>query len=93
MYNGIGLKTVRGSASSGHVQRNLSHVHVRRQRQRQGLEQQRQWQSNKPKRQTFQMDDRQQRLLRLENDLLQQQEELEEYKQKKVETKKVDKKA
>ena len=26
MYNGIGLSTVRGSATSGHVQKNLSHI-------------------------------------------------------------------
>lgn len=26
MYNGIGLSTVRGSGTSGYVQRNLSHV-------------------------------------------------------------------
>jgi serine/arginine repetitive matrix protein 2 len=25
-YNGIGLSTVRGSATSGHVQKNLSHI-------------------------------------------------------------------
>jgi serine/arginine repetitive matrix protein 2 len=32
MYNGIGLSTVRGTATSGHVQRNASHVHASRRR-------------------------------------------------------------
>lgn len=30
MYNGIGLSTVRGSATNGYVQRNLSHVRMRK---------------------------------------------------------------
>ena len=32
MYNGIGLRTVRGSGTNGYVQRNLSHVRPERQR-------------------------------------------------------------
>uniref|UniRef100_A0AAV1T7L3 CWF21 domain-containing protein n=1 Tax=Peronospora matthiolae TaxID=2874970 RepID=A0AAV1T7L3_9STRA len=33
MYNGIGLRTVRGSGTNGYVQRNLSHVNASRTRQ------------------------------------------------------------
>ncbi|CAI5730598.1 unnamed protein product [Hyaloperonospora brassicae] len=33
MYNGIGLRTVRGSGTNGYVQRNLSHVDASRTRQ------------------------------------------------------------
>eukprot|EP00977_Amphora_coffeiformis_P019005 scaffold6844_cov173-Amphora_coffeaeformis.AAC.6 len=32
MYNGIGLRTVRGTATSGHVQANRGHVSASRQR-------------------------------------------------------------
>ena len=34
MYNGIGLSTVRGSGTSGYVQRNLSHVPATKERQK-----------------------------------------------------------
>ena len=34
MYNGVGLSTVRGTATSGHVQRNASHVQAQRHRRR-----------------------------------------------------------
>jgi len=33
MYNGVGLSTVRGTATSGHVQKNRSHVRAARRRQ------------------------------------------------------------
>ena len=34
MYNGIGLATVRGSGTSGYVQRNLSHVPASKEKRR-----------------------------------------------------------
>ena len=34
MYNGIGLSTVRGSGTSGYVQRNLSHVPATKERKK-----------------------------------------------------------
>lgn len=83
MYNGIGLTTVRGTATSGHVQANRSHVRgarMRRQRERNAVQQHKAYNPvSAVARERGNKDiQRHEEKRRLENRLLELREELEE---------------